>query len=121
MTDYENREPFVSDQRLERIETLVRLAHPELPDAAQFATARIEEEGRAHFVLISPVPGIPDPFRMVATRKVPFDRFEKFEKEVGHHVSGDMKDPVQWIFESLTADLLPRLQSAAEMNHPTED
>lgn len=120
MSLYDDREPFVTDTRLQRIETQVRLRFPTLPDDARFATARVDEERRAHFLLISPIPGVPDPFRMVSARKVPYSRFEQYERERSHYVSGGREDPVLWIFEHMAADLDQRLASAAEMNHPED-
>lgn len=118
MTSYADCEPLISDHRLERIETMVRLKHPRLPDETAFVTARVGDKG--HFILLSPVPGIPDPFRMQTVRRVPLDRFERYEQERGHYVTGGSEDPALWIFESLAADQLQRLAGAAEMIHPED-
>lgn len=118
MTDYADAEPLLTDHRLGLIEAMVRLRYPNLPDGTVFVTARMGEEG--HFILRSPVPGLPDEFRMQTTRRVPLSRFDRYERERGHYVNGGSEDPARWIFESLAADQLQRLAGAAEMNHPGE-
>jgi hypothetical protein len=120
LTSYDNREPVITDQRLARIETQIRLRFPTLPDGAEFATARIEEEGMAHLILLTPVPGVPDPFRMKTTRRVPLSLIAKHDKERGHYVSGGSEDPFLWSFEQIAADQTRRLASAADMIHPED-
>jgi len=118
LTDYSRCEPLVDDHRLARIEALVRLRFPTLPDASTLVTARVGDEG--HFILLSPVPGIPEPFRMQTTKRIPLRLFEQYERERGHYVTGGSHDPVLWVFEHMAEDQTRRLASAAEMNHPEE-
>lgn len=118
MTTYADCEALISDRRLEMVESMVRLRFPSLPDETTFVTARVGDKG--HFILISPVPGIPDSFRMQTVRRVPISTIERYEKERGHYVNGGSQDPAYWVFEELARDQLQRLASAAEMNHPGE-
>ena len=118
MTSYADCEPLISDRRLEMVETMVRLQFPSLPDESTFVTARVGDKG--HFILISPVPGIPDPTSMLTVRRVPIPTIERYEKERGHYVNGGSQDPAYWVFEELARDQLQRLAGAAEMNHPGE-
>lgn len=136
--DYSKAEPLLPDSRIERIEALSRLAHPLLPDDAQFASARVTERhpipcgcGKddflcpggdipyAHLLLIAPVPGIPDPFRMRWVKRFPLSLLDRFEREQGHYVGG-RENPVQWSFDQMALDATRRLASAAEMDLPEE-
>ena len=116
LTSYADCEPLLDDHRMRLVEDMVRIRHPSLPDESVFVTARVGDKG--HFILLSPVPGIPDPFRMQTVRRVPISTIERFEKERGHYVTGGSKDPAYWVFEELARDQTNRLAGAAEMIHP---
>lgn len=139
--DYSTAEPYLDDARIGRIEGLVRLEHPTLPDDAQFVSARVTEQHPrpcgccdrfgfrcpggevpyVHLLLIYPMPKVPPPFLMQQVKRAPLALYQRYEKERQHYASGGMEDPALWSFQQLAADAMTRITNAAEMTLPEDD